>query len=288
VVGDVITDVVAAPEGPVAPGTDTTARIATLPGGSAANLAAWLGHLGTRTTLVARVGEDALAWHAEALRRHGVEPVLARDPERPTGTVVVLVAPDGERTMLTQRGANLALAPEDLPRPLGRPEDLLHLSGYALLAPGPRPAALAALAAARAAGMRVSVDPGSVAYLREAGAERFLGPAAGADVVFPNLDEGRALTGEEAPARVAAALLERFGAVVLKLGPAGALQAVRGEGLLALPAPDGPVADATGAGDALAAGWLAAWTRGRPPAERLREALQTAALAVARVGGRPG
>jgi len=286
-VGDVMTDVVAAPGGPIALGTDTTARIATHPGGSAGNLAAWLGHLGVATTLVARVGEDAAAWHAEALRRHGVVPALALDAERPTGTVVVLVDPEGERTMLTQRGANLALAPEDLPSPLGRAGDVLHLSGYALLAEGPREAALAALESARATGMEISVDPASAAYLREAGPERFLAWTTGADVLFPNLDEGRALTGEEAPARVAAALLAHAPAVVLKLGPAGALQAVRDEPLLRLPAVAAAAVDATGAGDALAAGWLAAWTRGDPPGARLQAALATAALAVARIGGRP-
>jgi sugar/nucleoside kinase (ribokinase family) len=262
VVGDVLTDVVVTPSGPIAPGTDTTAEIVTRPGGAAANAAAWLGRLGAPVALVARVAADSAAWHEAALRDEGVDPRLAVDPAAPTGVVVVLVAPGGERTMLTQRGASLALAPGDLPADGFRAGDVLHLSGYALLADGPRPAALAALERARAVGMAVSVDPASVGYLQEAGPARFLDWTAGAQVCFPNLDEGRVLTGAAEPAAVAAALLAHYEVVVLKLGAGGALQAARGAAPLALPAPAVVAVDATGAGDAFAAGWLAAWGRG--------------------------
>jgi len=285
VLGDVITDVVARPAGPLAPGTDTTAAIALRGGGAGGNLAAWLAHLGASVALVARVGADAAAWHRERLP--GVDARLVVDAEAPTGAVVALVDPGGERTMLTARGASLGLSPADLPGDLWRPGDLLHVSGYALLAPEPRAAALDALARARAAGMRISVDPASRAYLAEAGAPRFLDWTRGADVAFPALDEGRALTGEEAPERVAAALLDAYAVVVLTLGPAGLLQAARGSAPLRLPAAPAAVVDAIGAGDALAAGWLAAWQRGEPLAARAHAGLAAAAAAVAGVGGRP-
>ena len=120
----------------------------------------------------------------------------AVDPERPTGTCVVLVEPGGERTMLPDPGANDAPLG---PVPAG---DHLHVVGYALLRDGPRASALAAIEHARAAGATVSVDPSSWALLRP-------GAIPEVDLLLPNEREAR-LLGEQ-----------RAGDVV-KLGPAGA------------------------------------------------------------------
>jgi ribokinase len=122
------------------------------------------------------------------LERLGVETRVTVDPERPTGTCVVLVAPGGERTMLPDAGANDALGEADLPDELVRPGDHLHVAGYALLRPGSRPAARAAIGRAVAAGMTVSVDPSSAALL----SPEFLTLAAGARLLLPNAEEGGA------------------------------------------------------------------------------------------------
>src|SRR4051812_37426077 len=154
-------DVVAVHDGPLAAGSDTPARISLRPGGAGANVAAWLARSGTGVALCGRVGDDAAA--GLALRDlDSVDVHVTRDPGCATGMCVVLVARGGERTMLPDPGANDALTAEELPRFDG---DVLHVSGYALLRPGSRAAAVAAIDRARDAGMKISVDPASAAPL---------------------------------------------------------------------------------------------------------------------------
>ena len=134
--------------------------------------------------LVARAGADVAGRGAVAeLRDAGVVVHVALDGERATGTCVVVIGADGERTMLPDRGANLALAPDDVPAALFVPGGHLHLSGYVLLHDGPRAAGLAALDHAREAGMTISVDPASAAPLAACGVERVLGWIGGVDVL---------------------------------------------------------------------------------------------------------
>jgi sugar/nucleoside kinase (ribokinase family) len=186
---------------------------------------------------------------------------------------VVLVAPGGERTMLPDPGANDALAAAELPDALFAAGRILHVSGYALLRPGPRPAALAALDRAREAGMLVSVDPASAAPL--AADPAFLDRARPLDLLLPNEDELTALGDGLAGVRELA----------IKRGAAGATWT---DGIETVDAPAiavDQVVDTTGAGDAFAAGFLSAWPC--PPAEALAAGTRLAAQAVARAGGRP-
>ena len=116
VLGDVMVDVVCRLDGPIAPGSDAPARIEFGFGGSAANVAAWLAAAGARPALVGRIGADERGRAAaEELRSAGVEARLVVDGEAPSGTCVVLVGPDGERSMIPDPGANDRLAVEDLP-----------------------------------------------------------------------------------------------------------------------------------------------------------------------------
>jgi sugar/nucleoside kinase (ribokinase family) len=286
VVGDLIYDLIARTEGPVAFGTDTFSPIQAVAGGSGANAAAWLASLGIETHFVGRVGDDVIGEALVAeLERSGVTAHLARDPSLGTGKVFVLVDGAGERTMITDRGAGEALCPEDLPRTLFEGGHL-HLSGYTFSGGSRRETALEALRLAREAGMSVSVDPSSVPLLESVGPERFLEWTHGADLCFPNLEEGALLGKENDPNRVAERLLDHYHGVVLKLGAAGALYA--GGERARLPAEPGRVADTTGAGDALCAGFLAAWLSGASPAAALRRGVEVAARVVARLGARPG
>lgn len=289
VLGDVVTDVVARLRGPIAQGSDTSARIARRPGGSAANVSAWLTTLGVPTVLVARVGDDPEgAEHLEGLRRLGVRARVAVDRERATGTVVALVAPAGGRSMVTDRGANLALAAADVPADEFRAGRHLHLSGYALLDRGPRAAARRALALARDAGMTVSVDPSSAGPLARVGPGRFLGWTLGADLCLANLDEARALTGLLPAAATARALTAWYGEVVVTLGARGALWTAAGSpDVLRVPAAPAEVVDTTGAGDAFSAGYLAARGTGAPAPAALRAGAALAGRAVALTGARP-
>jgi ribokinase len=272
VLGEVMTDVVAHHDGPLAVASDTPARIALRPGGSGANTAAWLAHAGVEVALVARVGADSAA--EVALRGlGGVDLRIAHDETRPTGTCIVLVAPGGERTMLPDPGANAALGTGDLPDDVFAGGNVLHVSGYSLMRPGSRGAALEAMDRARAAGMPVSVDPASAALLREDPA--FLDRARPVDLLLPNADELRAL-GDG---------LRGVKETVVKLGAGGAAwtDGVRNEAVVAVPVDD--VVDTTGAGDAFAAGFLSAWPG--DPVAALAAGAQLAARAVAQEGGRP-
>jgi sugar/nucleoside kinase (ribokinase family) len=271
VLGDVMCDVVACHDGPIAVGSDTPASVVMRPGGSGATVAAWLAHAGVPVALIGRAGCDAAAEIAlRGLERVDVR--VARDAERPTGTCVVLVAPDGERTMLPDPGANDALAPEDLPADLFAGPEVLHVAGYMLLRPGSRRAALAALDRARRAGMRISLDPSSAAPLRAD--PGFLARARPVDLLLPNELEHAAL-----------GPLDGVSEVVVTRGAAGASWTGGGRSHRIAARPLDRVRDTTGAGDAFAAGFLSAWPG--PPEVALDAGVRLAAEAIALHGERP-
>ncbi|MGY2067658.1 carbohydrate kinase family protein [Blastococcus sp. SYSU DS0619] len=286
VVGDVATDVVVVLSGEPAPGSDRPARIVSRGGGAGANVAAHLARLGTPVVLAGCVGDDAAgAGLAAELAGAGVQLRVRTVPGAATGTIVSLVEPDGQRSMLADRGANLALRPADVPAPA--PGGHLHLSGYTLLDPGPRAAGLAALRAAADAGCTVSVDPASTGPLLGYGVERWLADTAGATLLLPNADEARLLTGCTDPQDAARDLAGRHPIAVVTLGPDGALWAT-GDDVVHRAAHPTTVVDTTGAGDAFAAGLLAAWL-GTPevsPSAALDAGLACAADVVRRPGAR--
>jgi sugar/nucleoside kinase (ribokinase family) len=273
VVGDVAVDVLVEARSPAVAGADVPARIRMRAGGAGANTAAWLAHLGADVTLVARVGDDP-AGHAAAddLRSAGVRPVLTVDPDHPTCTVVVLIA-DGDRTMLSDRGAAALLAPADLPSFDG--VDHLHLSGYVLLDATSRAAGRAALAKARAAGLSTSVDPQVAPALGPA----FIDDVQDVDLLLPNAAELAALGGSDL-------LRDVVGAVAATDGPAPARWTDR-DGTWTAEPPPTDVVDPTGAGDAFDAGVLITWLSGSSPGAALAAGCAAGTTAVGQLGARP-
>jgi hypothetical protein len=133
-------DVIATLSAPLAPGSDTPAPIELRPGGSAANTAAWAARAGAPAIFVGRVGDDDFGRRAvSTLQEAGVATYVTVEPHWPTGLCLVLVGPDGERTMVPSTGANANLQPEDLPDVATG--DLWHLSGYVLSTRGHAPRA---------------------------------------------------------------------------------------------------------------------------------------------------
>ncbi|MFF3093672.1 carbohydrate kinase family protein [Streptomyces cyaneofuscatus] len=289
VVGEVVTDVVARHGSPLVHGTDTAAHILSVPGGAGANVACWAVRSGCRdVALVARAGTESADWHREALERAGVRALLAVDPEVATATVIALVDAAAERTFLTDSGAVLRLATEDFAPSMLDGVGRLHLSGYLLFAAASRATALLALRTAVERGVPVSVDPASAGFLAELGPKRFLELADGAELLLPNADEARLLTGLPEPEEAAAELSRTFPRVAVTLGELGAVVAAGGvvtARVRARPVPH-PV-DSTGAGDAFTGGFLAALLAGADDEGAAAEGCRAGAEAVATVGGRP-
>ncbi|WP_241671651.1 PfkB family carbohydrate kinase [Streptomyces sp. IB2014 016-6] len=288
IVGDVVTDVVARHRKPLAHGTDTAAEIRTLPGGAGANAACWAVSTGCADVrLLARVGADAAGWHEARLRSAGVRPLLVVDDDVPTATVVSLVDASAERTFLTDSGAVLRLAAADWSAALLDGVGRLHISGYLFFAPTSRQVVLAAVASATARGVPVSVDPASAGFMADLGADRFLAAAEGVEVLLPNADEARLLTGVPDAEKAAAELSRRFPLVVVTLGPGGALVASDGAVTARVPPEPARAVDSTGAGDAFNGAFLATLLTGADPPAAAAAGCRAGALAVAQTGGRP-
>ncbi|MFE5603938.1 carbohydrate kinase family protein [Streptomyces coelicoflavus] len=290
VVGDVVTDVVARHRGPLAAGTDTAASIRRLPGGAGANVACWAAYAGCADVrLLGRVGADASAWHERELAACGVRPLLVVDATAPTGTVICLVdtGDSAERTFLTDSGASLLIGPDDWSDTLLDGVGRLHLSGYLLFSEPGRALVSAALAAARARGVPVSLDPASAGFLTELGVGRFLGLVEGVDVLLPSRAEAGLLTGLPDAADAAAKLSRHVPLVVAKQGAEGALVARSGTVSARIAAVTASPRDSTGAGDAFTGAFLAALLTGAEPEEAAAAGCRAGARAVEGVGGRP-
>lgn len=277
--GDIIDDIVVVPNGAIRDDTDTDAVIRNRPGGSPANTAAWLASLGAAVDFVGTVGVGDAARHVAALP--GVTAYLREHATLATGTIVVIVAGQS-RTMLTSRGANIALDPADVTDELLANAEVLHLTGHALRGDSGAAGFVGLVARARSAGVAVSVSPGSAGFIADCGVRGFREAIAGASVLFPSLDEGRLLTGLDDPADVGAALSADFDVVALTLGASGAL--VNGE---TVPAVHTQIVDPTGAGDAFCAGFLDEWVRSRDPLAAAYAGVAVAAQAVGAIGARP-
>jgi sugar/nucleoside kinase (ribokinase family) len=259
-------------------------------GGSGANVAAWLAVDGAEVAFVGRRGSDIAGRNRDMeLMGYGVDARLVMDPERPTGTCVVMVTHKGDGTMMSDPGANAALSPDDLPKDLFTPHSHLHVSGYTMINQSSRPAALAACQLAARAGMTVSVDAASSAPVERAGAEAFLQMSNGASLIFVNSAEASVLTGRDDPEQAARVLNAWYPQVVLKMGADGALfySGGRPDPVRAPAQPVERIVDGTGAGDAFVAGFLPPWLNKKPPGEALASGCRLAAQALAMLGARP-
>jgi sugar/nucleoside kinase (ribokinase family) len=258
--GDLLLDVIVRLDTRLAPGDDAVAATTLAPGGQAANVAAWATELAVSARIVAvQADDDAGAIVRRELANRGVD---LRGPrgER-TGVVVSLVQPDGDRTMASDRGSAPDLRAEDIDSDWLEC-DALHLSGYSLLGGPITGAAQRAAAIAHQQGARISVDLSSWTQVRRLGPRmRDALAQVTPDVVFGNEREWDAIGDVETPTRV------------VKRGPRGIV--VDGEEHEAVPV---DAVDSTGAGDALAAGFIVGGTE---------LALKTAARCVAQVGAMP-
>jgi sugar/nucleoside kinase (ribokinase family) len=243
--GDVLLDVIVALDGPVEEDTDTYGKTRVGTGGQAANVAAWAVALGSPARLVARRATDPVGKLLTSdLEHRGVE-VCGPLAKGATGTVVSIAAPDGRRSMLTDRGVSFGFEPDEFDPGWVGGCAWLHVSAYSLVASPLRETALLAAATARAAEAKVSLDLASTGAFRQAGvaelrdAARMLSP----DLVFANEAEAEEFGGIGAHT------------VVIKRGERGCTIREDGESR-DYDAVSAKLVDSTGAGDAFAAGFL--------------------------------
>jgi ribokinase len=270
--GDVLLDVIVLLAEPLAPGGDVRASNVAGAGGQAANVAAWVAELGADARCIAKRGVDpAGELVARELEARGVE--LAGPVGEGTTGVVVSIVDDGDRALASDRGVAPSFAPEELDAGWVAC-DVLHLSGYALLREPIAATALLAARLARAQGARISVDVAAWTEIRSFGPVRFreLLDELAPDVLFATEAEWELLGG--------AYLTAPLG--VLKRGARGCT-VLTDDAKLDFAALDAEVVDPTGAGDALAAGFLV----GGSLEEAARRGLEAAARCVASVGSLP-
>ena len=278
VIGDALLDVHVIPSRPPRSGGDVPAEIRLEPGGQGANVAVRLARQGHRVRLVCALGHDAAAdLLRERLAVDGVE--LIEVAAATTGAVVVLLDAARERTMLSQRvalgrGAMSVALPDAA---------WLVVSGYVLLEADADPAGLAG--SPRRALVGCALEPGDVASWL--GRARSLAP----HVVVLNLDEARVLQGAFlAPVALATELAKLLDTTIVVTHPDGATGALNADVVEVASRAEGAVVDATGSGDAFAAGLIGALADGAwpPTGTALERAMTTAvelASAVSRVPG---
>ena len=279
VIGDALLDVHATSATAVRPGGDIPAEVRLQPGGQGANLAVRLARRGVTVRLTCALGDDlAGAMLRSALAADGVEvrPIAAEA----TGSVVVLVASTGERTMLSQR-IPLAGHVEAF---LASEAGWLVLSGYLLLELGGAPLDRLATRPARVAIAGCALTASEAAgWLASAGA---LAPS----LVVLNAEEASMLAEGADAAALAVRLEELLAAVVIVTEPGGASAAIPGQVVRMEAPPADPATDSTGAGDAVVAAIIAdlleePW----PPAvSQLERAMISAMRAGSAVAHAPG
>jgi len=271
--GDVLLDVIVLLDEPLAPGGDVRASNRAAAGGQAANVAAWAAELGAEARCIAKRGDDpAGELVARELAARGVQLVGPVAAGATTGVVVSVVG-GGDRALASDPGIARSFAPEELDGEWVEC-DVLHLSGYALLREPVCATALLAARLARARGARVSVDVAAWTEIRSYGPVRFreLLDELTPDVLFATEAEWELLGGAYLTAPVG----------VLKRGARGCT-VFTDEAKLDFGALEAAVVDPTGAGDALAAGFLL----GGSLEEAARRGLEAATRCVADVGSMP-
>ena len=237
------------------------------PGGSAANFAVWAARLGAEVRFISRVGRDLQGdLLVRSLVHEGVATSVRTIEDEATGRVLVTVDDNGARRMWSYPGASATIAPEDLEASWFEGLDAFHLTGYSLLRDGPRAAALEALRMARAGGAALcTLDPNPPHLIADYGVKRYRDVLAELqfDIIFPNYEEGALLTGAADKGEIARRLLALSPVVALTLGEEGCLVAARDEVLEVRGEKAAQAVDATGAGDAFAAGFVVEYVRTR-------------------------
>ncbi len=258
-------------------------------GGSAANTLAGIAMLGGRAAFIGKVKDDQLGdVFGHDLRAVGVAfDTRAAAQGAPTATCLVLITPDGQRTMQTALGACIELSPDDLDLSVIAAAQVTYLEGYLWDPPAARAAFHVAAEAAHLAGRKISLslsDPFCVDRHR-AGFRDFVENHV--DILFANEAEILSLYETDDFDRAVAAIQPRVAVAALTRSEKGSVVVTPGEIFAVDATPVDSVVDTTGAGDGYAAGFLHAYTKDRPLHECAKLGGVVAAAVIERIGARP-
>jgi sugar/nucleoside kinase (ribokinase family) len=259
-------------------------------GGSAANTIAGLAALGHATGFIGQVADDQLgkvfAHDVQALGVHFATPAATGGD--PTGRCLVLITPDGQRTMNTFLGAAQFLPEAAVDEATIAAGGILYLEGYLWNADQSRDAMKRAIRIARDAGRKVALTL-SDAFVVEGHRDAFfeLIDTGQIDILFANDVEVRSMMQAEDTAAAVSALAAKLPTLVCTHGAAGAEAHKGGEHARVPAEPIDDVVDTTGAGDLFAAGFLAGQAQGRDLETSLRMGAICAAECISHIGPRP-
>jgi len=254
VIGDLVEDIVVWLPESLSYGADTPSRIVRTRGGSASNVAVFAATVARKETnqaassrLIAQVGDDRLGDQLiSALRDAGVDPCVVRGGR--TGSIVVIVSPDGERTMLTDRAAatELVLAPDNWFENIS----MLHVPAYSLFSEPLATATRACINTAHNKNIPVTIDASSASLIKEFGVNKFreLVRQIRPKILFCNTDEAEVMNLATQPLDLDIVVI-KAGARPTTLIENKVVKTIEVE-------PVGEIIDTTGAGDAFAAGFL--------------------------------
>ena len=265
---------------------DTSATITTQGGGAAANVATWLAYLGEDAYLVSRIGDDA---HGAALQRefdhYGVRHSGIKHPDEKTGIVVILVSPNGERTMFPDSGSNSKLSESDLPLLDGFAA--AYISGYPLINPVSRKNVLAMIVLLKAAGITLIIDPGTVGVLQRIPFETIYEWLALFDIAILNESEALFISQKSELEEALTFLVTIAPVVVVKRGSQGSVAIDEKKAITYLAAEKVDALDTTGAGDAFTAGFISEWLKSKKIADAMKVGDANGRLCIQSVGARP-
>lgn len=287
VVGDVMMDVIVSLQQEMQRGSDAPSTIATTFGGVGANVSAWIGHQGIPCRLISVIGADPWGQLMEKhLQSLGVETRFEHNASVPTGIVVALSHPDGERSMFPDSRANQLLSHTQFSDEVWENVSWLSMSGYTLLHPQTRELAVHLMRTAKQRDVKVALDPASSAPLSDVSVAELHQWFAHVDVLLPNEQELQVLAPHAEWQESLRALAKLVPTVIAKRGEHGSAICHNGT-ITEIAAIATKVIDTVGAGDAYAAGTIAALSRGEDVVTAAENGARVATLALNTRGAQP-
>ncbi|MEY4323501.1 MAG: hypothetical protein RL410_1282 [Actinomycetota bacterium] len=287
VVGDVMMDIIVSLREEMQRGSDANSEIATTFGGVGANVAAWIGKSGGNARLVSVVGNDPwghlMSQHLKSLH---VDVQLEHVDSVPTGIVVALAHPDGERSMFPDARANQLLSHSQFHDDVWRDVTWLSMSGYTLLQPSTRELGLHIMRMARSRGVKVALDPASSTPISAISSTERAAWFAEVDVLLPNEQELHTLAPATDWKISARTLAQSIPSIIVKRGAAGSAICTD-DTIVDIPALATHVVDTVGAGDAYAAGTLQGLDSGLSLHDAALNGAKIATLALNTRGAQP-